>query len=221
MWGWVYLAVFIVTWAAWAGFGQHKGYSGVVKYAGGFIAACLVLVAISLVAPKAGGSSAAVASQESLSEGNKPASMAASHDMGLSPEEFAGRFNVIMAKMRRPHRIGEINVSHDAKVPTFKVMLDPKIGMVGTVTNHNSLKSLIMIGGGDGSTMDGLEVFAVMWGMTKSLSPDLADEQVVKTLTEMMKSGEANEEISARLAGLKYSYRASPEVGILYSAEVP
>lgn len=80
--GWLYLGIFIFSWAAWIGYAHRQRMAGIPKYAGGFIVGVVLVALAGVVVPKLGTLSQAEAPQ--LSIGHKLAIVDAGHMLAAS-----------------------------------------------------------------------------------------------------------------------------------------
>lgn len=125
-------------------------------------------------------------------------------------DAFSSRFNALAGKADKPWRIDNVKIDDGS----FKYMLTEKIGLVGTVGTNGNMTGLIVLAGGDGTRMSGLDVFMAM-AVVYCASIETADlKQCGSPLMEMVNAhaegGDATKKI---INNIEFSYARSDTIG--------
>ncbi|MCL9804488.1 hypothetical protein NAT51_03080 [Flavobacterium amniphilum] len=142
-----------------------------------------------------------------------------------SGEDFKENFNGFMKNdLDSDLLIREIKTSSGKDNETFSATLNSHIGLIMQINKEDkSLRSVMMIGQGDGTTNSGLNIIMVMGGVIAAVDPALSPNErgkILKDIGILDKDFDVNNvEGSTIKNGVKYFINGSDQIGIMFGAE--
>lgn len=139
-------------------------------------------------------------------------------------DNFKESFNKYALDAGSELRITGDIIIDEGEYPTFKYMLNSHIGFIGTLTSDKKrIKSLMMIGSGDGTSQSGVNLFVVMGGIVACVNPEFSAEDRIAVLKGVGFLSDdvdlMNHSATTERGDIIYSYNSAPQMGIIFGAD--
>ena len=103
-----------------------------------------------------------------------------------SVDEFSNNFNHFAIENNLEFRIRNISIKSGEYNNVFTYMFNDNIGLTGQLNkSSNSLRSITMIGSGDGTVNSGLDLLLVMGGVIAAVNPELSANSRGKIMKDL------------------------------------
>lgn len=161
-----------------------------------------------------------VEAKSSAKPEEKPAAPA-EKDLGITPDEYAAHFNENMKILGQPFRI-KPEVKTGMVNDTFTVQLNDRLAIVGAVAKSSGkVKSVMLMGGGDGTMKSGVDIISVAVSVIAAAFPDIDRKQIGPEVMELIKQADANDKHEAEhiLNGVKMYHARNEVMGNVFGVE--
>ncbi|AIQ59663.1 hypothetical protein [Paenibacillus borealis] len=144
--------------------------------------------------------------------------------IGMTPEEFRKEFNARADSMESKLKISKkLTVEDGLAQDTFQYMFNDFLGITGSVNKADgSIRDIMMIGRGDGTSASGANIIVVMGLVILAVNPDIESTEVGSIITDLkvLEDGVdlAKIDESTVRNGIRYHVQGSNELGLMFSA---
>lgn len=147
------------------------------------------------------------------------AKVEAGPDFGLTPAQFAERFNAFMRDNDMPYSISGNYEPSGQAADTFSSSLNRNMAITGSVKPDSGMMTgLIFIGQGDGSEESGALVLIGATTAFAASNSDLGFERAFKLVVDLVDEAVNVEEAERDLDGIRYSLSITDIFGSMFSA---
>lgn len=142
-----------------------------------------------------------------------------------SAEDFKTNFNHFMSNdLNSDLLVGDVKKSTGKENDTFSIMLNSQIALLLQINKEDeSLRSVMMIGQGDGTSKSGLNIMMVMGGIIAAVDPNLSQDERGKILRDIgifdKDFNISKAEGSTMKNGIKYFINTSDQIGVMFGAQ--
>lgn len=213
--GTIMLGVFFGAWVIGAIFAAYKNWSGTFVFGGGFIFACLSLIAVSLPMN--------YFQADSKPKEHEVAKIVLAPSLGLSTAEFKERFNKVAEEVDAPFHINQMKVEK-GNIDTFNVTFDKNHILFGTITKDGLIEGVTSISAGDGTIQSGFNMLQISHIIIRTFSPEISKEDASKIVLEMMDKNSKLPDATAhskRVGNVEYFTSLSKQLGYWFGIQVP
>ncbi|WP_035300877.1 hypothetical protein [Brevibacillus thermoruber] len=144
--------------------------------------------------------------------------------IGMNPEQFKAAFNKASKEFNSDLKINTIKVEEGPVQNSFQVNLTKNLSMVGVVNKKDgSVRSVTMIGVGDGSVKSGVDIILGMGILITATNPEISADDRGKVMEELKLIGDDSVDIldldtKTIRNGIRYTVKSSRELGIWFTA---
>ncbi len=144
-----------------------------------------------------------------------------------SVEEFKNIFNEYCQSKGLDFRINSVKLEEGEVNNSFSYMLTDNIGLIGSINKSDeTIKSITMIGSGDGSLESGSDMILCMATIISSVDPTLPEDRKSEVFKKLKLIGDkavdfTNMSQNTIMNGIKYTVTSNPNTGVMFTASVP
>lgn len=142
-------------------------------------------------------------------------------DLGITPDQYADHFNASMKAFDQPFRM-KPKVESGPVNDTFTAHLNDRLAIIASIVKDTGkVRSVMLMGNGDGTAKSGLDVMSVALATISAAFPDLDRKQIGPEVMHLIKAvdTEADGQAERTLNGLKMYYVRNDVMGNVFGVE--
>lgn len=147
------------------------------------------------------------------------AEVEAGPDIGITPAQYAERFNTHMSELGQSFRIQADYEPSGMAQDTFNTTVTPNIALVGTAKSSGAMNGVTVIAQGDGTPESGAAMILVASVGLASVQDSKSVDQVMNDIVmELVAEASQNGEAAREADGIRYSLSLSDMIGAMFTA---
>ncbi len=144
-----------------------------------------------------------------------------SGDLGMTPDQYAARFDKLVRTIDLPFRVRFANKLHGDSADTVRADLDERMGLIGRVSKKSgNLIGIMFLAGSDGTADTASNISLVAAVALTSAIPDATLKSVTPKIADMVTEYKEGEKAQERvLNGVRLYYLRGDQIGHWFGAE--